>query len=95
MRVNFGGCVTGVSIDSTDLATNIIINCDRKGLGITTTIWSHDEFTFEIGNEDEDFGEVNIFCYLDEEREIFSRLRFYLEDKDQIWVLLPKQEVYM
>jgi hypothetical protein len=95
MRIDYDGCVDKVEFDQKQHAANVIIDTSEKGLVIVTTLSNSYYFIFFIGNGTELMGQVGFYYDSDEDREIFSRLRFYLEDKDQIWVLLPKQEVYM
>jgi hypothetical protein len=95
MKIEHTGCVENVNVDGTDIATNIMINTDIKGYSVQMTTWTPDYFVFTIGTGLEDCGEVVIYYESEEDVEIFKRTRFYLEDKDLIWVLLPKPEVYI
>jgi hypothetical protein len=95
MKIEHSGCVNRVEFEDKPLAANILIYNHLKGLSVQWTFWSSDSFGLTVGNGIEDFGEVNFYCESDHDREIFDRVRFYLEDKDMIWILLPKQEVYI
>ena len=95
MIIEYNGCVDNVSVDSTDTAASVLIHTDVKGYSIQMTEWTSEYFVFTIGTGLEDCGEVIIYYESVEEEEIFKRTRFYLEDKDLIWVLLPKPEVYI
>ena len=95
MKIEYNGCVDNVNFDQTDYAASILINVDRKHFLINSTVWSRDQFTFLIGDGVQDYGEVTFYYDSEEDKEIFSRTRFYLEEKDLIWVLLPKPEVYI
>jgi hypothetical protein len=95
MKVEHCGCVENVCVDGTEMAISVVIHTDIKGYAVQMTEWTSEYFVFTIGTGLEDCGEVVIYYESEEDAEIFNRTRFYLEDKDLIWVLLPKPEVYI
>jgi hypothetical protein len=94
MKIEYSGCVRQVEFENKLFAANIIIYNRQKGLSVQWTFCDGDSFDLAVGDGIEDFGEVTFYFESDDDREIFERVRFYLEDKDMIWILLPRSDVY-